>query len=59
MRVAESIEIFLPIAHVGWASACAAVTFLSWDFFLPKKGPPEQVRIILLMVFGSWPSRHL
>lgn len=32
-----------PIAHVGWASASAGVTWASSALLRPRKGPPEAV----------------
>src|SRR4030066_2520964 len=55
ISVAESIDIFLPIFHLGWARACSGVT----DERLPagefKSGPPEAVRIKRLMSRALWP----
>ncbi len=45
ISVAESIVILPPIAHVGCASACSTVTWLSSLAVRPRNGPPEAVRI--------------
>lgn len=49
-RVAESIDIFAPISHVGCLRACSGVISWSSSCFFPRNGPPEQVRII----FSTW-----
>ena len=42
---------FAPISQVGCLSASFAVTFSSSLSVLPKKGPPEAVRMIFLIAF--------
>ncbi len=49
-RVAESIEIFAPMSHVGCLRACSGVISWSSSRVFPRNGPPEQVRII----FSTW-----
>ena len=44
MRVDESIVIFGPMDHVGWASASSTVTSASSARLLPRNGPPLAVR---------------
>ena len=43
MSVEESMVIFGPIDHVGWASASATVTAPSRSAVKPRNGPPEAV----------------
>ena len=50
MSVAESIVIFPPMSHVGWASASSRVTASS--SVRPRKGPPLAVRTSLSIVPG-------
>ena len=46
ISVAESTEIFGPIDHLGWATACSGVTASSSARLRPRNGPPEAVRVI-------------
>ena len=62
-RVAESIVIFGPMFHVGWASASAGVTSASSSAERPRNGPPEAVStsestdsVLLLPSTGTTPS---
>ena len=58
MSVAESIVIFSPMLHVGWASASAAVTSVSSSRRRPRNGPPEAVITMPVTAPGGAPSRH-
>ncbi len=44
IRLAEFTVTTGPIDHVGWASACSAVTAASSARVRPRNGPPEAVR---------------
>ena len=52
ISVALSTVIFFPILQVGCASVSATVTDSSSSRLLPKKGPPDAVRRILLISDG-------
>ena len=54
---AESMVIFAPMLQLGCLSACAGVTVARKPRFLPRKGPPEAVRMIRLTVSGLRPRR--
>ena len=43
ISVAESTEIFRPMLHLGWATACSGVTSASASAGVRRNGPPEQV----------------
>ena len=55
--VAESKVTFLPMLHVGCFMASSNVTCFNSSFFLPRKGPPEAVKIRLCTAFLSCPKR--
>jgi hypothetical protein len=50
IKFAESTEIFLPIFHLGCLVASAGLTVFKFIFLL-KKGPPEAVKNIFLILF--------
>ena len=50
--------IFAPIFQLGWRRASALVTDFSSSLVLPKKGPPEQVRMIFFTSRRLLPMRH-
>src|SRR3954469_4933990 len=60
ISVAESIVIFPPMSHVGWASACSRVTFFRSAALRPRNEPPLAVSTSLSIVpgrcsaFTSW-----
>ena len=47
MSVAESIVIFAPMFQLGCASACSTLAVAICALDHVRKGPPEQVRMIL------------
>ena len=51
--VAESTVILAPMDQLGWRRASSRVTAESSSRVLPKKGPPEAVRISLLRAFPA------
>ena len=59
ISVAESIVILPPIAHVGCASACSTVTWLSSSAVRPRNGPPDAVRITRSTVPGTLGGQQL
>ena len=49
IMVAESMVIFLPMLQLGWLRASAIVTRSSCSTGVFRNGPPEAVRMILMM----------
>ena len=59
IRVAESMVILAPMSQLGWRRAWAGVMWRSSSLVLPKKGPPEAVRISFFKApFSGQPWRH-
>ena len=44
-KVAESIEILLPISQFGWLRASATFLFLRFSRGSPSNGPPDAVKV--------------
>ena len=55
---ALSIEIFLPMRHVGWLSASCTVAWATRSAGQPRNGPPEGVRIKRLSGGPTAERRH-
>ena len=59
IMVAESMVIFAPMLQLGCRSASMTVTLRSSSVVLPKKGPPEAVRMSFLSaLFLGAPCKH-
>ena len=56
ISVAESIDIFFPIFHVGWLRALSGVICFNILNLCPLNGPPDAVIIIFFGFLSVWDS---